>query len=78
MGNRRAEVPVAGKPPGNDRDMGAGRGRQRGDKGVGYDDRRRHAAQVVNQAAEAGGGWCGQRPGGRSYVPVKEVGSGCK
>ena len=61
-GYRYAEGTAAGEPPGADRDLGAGRGQQRGGNDVGYDGRRRHAAQGAERAAEASRGWVWATP----------------
>ena len=46
-----------GEPPGDDRDLGAGREQQRGGRtDAGYDGKCRHAARGPERATEAGGG----------------------
>ena len=45
---------MIGNPPGANRDLGAGRGRQRGENGRGDGSRRRHTAQGTETS---GRGW---------------------
>ena len=76
---KNAEGTAAGEPQGAERYLGAGRGRQRGrqtTQDTEADTGLRRGAQRERRRLEGGGR--GRHPGGRNYVPGKEVGSGYK
>ena len=77
------EGPVAGEPPGAERDLGKFQGRKKGegDKSrILRQNRHRHAARGAGRRYKRrrleGDGY-GKRPGGRRSTYGKEVGSGC-
>ena len=71
--------PQLENPPGDDRDLVAGRGKQRGGaQPWDTDQRQARSTRRRDERRRIEGGGCGRRPGGRRFMLVEEVGIGCK